>query len=86
MGKLLDEYQNKVETMEALFVKDSKGEASENALRFARMLMVARKGQIRLHFAREMGPILINKALERCDPDFTFEDVLAEVDRMLEGD
>ena len=82
MGKMLSKYQKAIAGFEAGIALHVE-KADEKYRHFISMVAEDKKGEIRVNAIKEIGPLVVYMAVDKLDSGFTFEELLAEVDRVL---
>lgn len=83
MDKMLDKYLNILSKLDAKVERFKEEDDDERRLKFIQMVTEAEKGRVRADMAHDIGAITAARLVENLDPDFTFEDFLAEFDRVV---
>lgn len=83
MDKMLDKYLNILSRLDVKVEKFKEEDDDERRLKFIQMATEAEKGRVRADMIHDIGAITAAHLVKNLDIDFTFEDFLAEFDRLV---
>ena len=83
MEKMLEKYLRISAELDAKVESFLEEDENEQRFRFLKMAAEAEKGRLKADMIQDIGPVTAAFLVSKLDSDFTFEDFLAEFDRIF---